>query len=89
MDSFEETRTKIFAEITTDDPEVREEYLTRFETQAKEFSEVMAQVMQAWLKEHGDAQGNETRLGVPLFSVQYLQVRKASPGAGSVLQPVD
>lgn len=72
MDGFEEARTKIFAEITTDDPEVRAEYLTRFDTQAKEFSEVMAQVMQTWLKEHGDAQGNEKR--VQVFALVYMAI---------------
>ena len=72
MDSFEEVRTKIFAEITTDDPEVRAEYLARFDTQAKEFSEVMARVMQAWLKEHGDTQGNEKR--VQVFALVYMAI---------------
>lgn len=70
MDGFEEARTKILTEITTDDPEVRAEYLTRFDTQAKEFSEVMAQVMLTWLKEHGDAQGNEKR--VQVFALVYM-----------------
>ena len=32
MDTFEETRDKIFAEVTTDDPAVRAPYLTRFES---------------------------------------------------------
>jgi hypothetical protein len=72
MDGFEEARKKIFAEITTDDPEVRAEYLTRFGTEAKEFSKVMAQVMQTWLKEHGDAQGNETR--VQVFALVFMAV---------------
>lgn len=70
MDSFDEARSKIFAEITTDDPKVRAEYLTRFETQTKEFSEVMARVMRAWIKEHGDAQGNEKR--VQVFALVYM-----------------
>ncbi len=72
MDSFEEAQTKIFAEIATDDPEVRAEYLTHFDTQAKEFSEVMARVMQTWLKEHGDAQGNEKR--VQVFALVYMAI---------------
>ena len=62
MDTFEETRDKIFAEVTTDDPAVRAPYLTRFESEPKEFSEVMARAIGIWLKEHGDAQDNEKRV---------------------------
>ena len=72
MDSFKKARTKIFAEITIDDPEVRAEYLTHFKSQAKEFSEVMAQVMLTCLKEHGNAQGNEKR--VQVFALVYMAI---------------
>lgn len=76
MDGFEEIRTKIFNEVTTDDLEVRAEFLTRFVTEAKEFSEIMAQVMQSWLNEHGSAQGNERRAQVfaLVFMAIYLHI---------------
>ena len=72
MDTFEEARTKIFAEVTADDPRVRAEYLQRFGSEANEFSEVMARVMQTWLKEHGDAQGNEKR--VKVFALVFIAI---------------
>lgn len=72
MEDFEEARTKIFLEITSDDPEVRSEYMTHFEFEANEFSELMAQVMLTWLKEHVDAQGNEKR--VQVFGLVYTAI---------------
>lgn len=64
MYTLQEGRDKIFTEITSDDPVVRTEFLKRFGSEAKEFSETMARVMHTWLKEHGDAQGDEKRLQV-------------------------
>lgn len=76
MDTLQEARDKIFKEITIDDPEVRAEFLKRFGSAASEFSEIMAQVMQIWLKEHGDAQGNEKRLKVValVFTAIHLHI---------------
>jgi hypothetical protein len=72
MDTFEEARAKILAEITTEDPEVRAQYLKHFESEAKAFSEIMAGVIQTWLKEHGDAQGNERR--VQVFALVFTAI---------------
>ncbi len=72
METFEEARDKIFAEVTRDDPEIRADYLKHFESEAKEFSEIMARVMQTWLKEHGDAQGNEKR--VQVFALVFTAI---------------
>ena len=72
MDTFEEARDKIFMEVTRDDPEIRAEYLKHFKAEAEEFAEVMAGVMQAWLKEHGDAQGNEAR--VQVFALVFTAI---------------
>ena len=72
METFEEARSKIFLEVTTDDPDVRGEYLKRFEPETKEFSEVMARVMLSWLKEHAEAQGDEKRLQV--FALVFMAV---------------
>jgi hypothetical protein len=76
METFEEARAKIFAEITTEEPEVRAQYLKHFESDAKEFSDVMARVMQTWLKEHGDAQGDEKRMQVfaLVFTAIHLHI---------------
>jgi hypothetical protein len=72
MDAFEEAQAKIFAEITTEDPEVRAEYLTHFESEAKEFSEAMARVMASCLEEHGNAKGNEKLIQV--FALVYTAI---------------
>lgn len=72
METLEEARSKIFLEITTDDPDVRGEYLKRFEHETKEFSEVMARVMLNWLKEHSEAQRDEKRLQV--FALVFMAV---------------
>lgn len=72
MDSFEDARSKILTEITADDPAVRAEYLKRFESDARTFSELMAGVIQSWLEEHGEAQGNERR--VQVFALVFIAI---------------
>jgi hypothetical protein len=72
MDTFEEAREKIFAEITAEDPEVRKNFLKHFNSEAKEFSEIMARVVQLWLKEHSAAQGDEKRTKV--FALVFMAI---------------
>lgn len=48
MDALAEAKSKIFAEITTADPEVIASFLTRYDSQAAQFAEQMAQAMVAW-----------------------------------------
>lgn len=48
MDALAEAKSKIFAEITTADPEVIASFLTRYDSQAARFAEQMAQAMVAW-----------------------------------------
>ena len=76
MVTLQEARDKIFNEITADDPNVRGEFLTQFDSEAQEFSEAMARVMQMWLKDHADAQGNEKRLQVLalVFTAIHLHI---------------
>lgn len=48
METLKEARDKIFTEITSDDAEVRAKFLEKFESQADEFSELMAKAVIAW-----------------------------------------
>ena len=48
METVDQARETIFRELTTDDSEVRGEYLKSFEAEAKAFSEYMAQAFVKW-----------------------------------------
>lgn len=61
METLEESRAKILAELTSDDLEVRAEYLKLFEADAQEFSTSMAQAFMKWRTLDADLQGNENR----------------------------
>ncbi len=61
METLEESREKILAELASDDSDVRAEYLKLFETDAQEFSTSMAQAFMKWRALDADLQGNENR----------------------------
>lgn len=48
METLPEAKSMIYTEITTADPEVTASFLKRYEDQAAEFAELMAQAMIAW-----------------------------------------
>ena len=48
METLAEARDKILSEITSDDADTRREYLTRFEADARSFSELMAEAWMRW-----------------------------------------
>ena len=48
METLEQARDTIYKELTSDDSEVRAEYLKVFEPDAKRFSEAMARAVIAW-----------------------------------------
>jgi hypothetical protein len=48
MESFSESKTKILAEITADDPAVRASYLSRYSSQVEDFAMRMAAAVQSW-----------------------------------------
>ncbi len=45
METFEEERIKILKELTSDDAEVRAQYLKHFKSDIEKFSEAMAQAV--------------------------------------------
>ena len=61
METFGEAQETIFAELTSDDPDVRAEYLNLFEANAQEFSTSMAQAFMRWRSLDADLQGDENR----------------------------
>lgn len=48
METLEQARDTIYRELTSDDSEVRAEYLRLFDAQAKTFAEAMARAVVAW-----------------------------------------
>ena len=48
METFEQARETIYKELTSDDAEVRAEFLKLFDADAKVFSEAMARAVVAW-----------------------------------------
>ncbi len=61
MESFAECESKIIAEITSDDPEVRNCYLGRYAEQVKEFGAAMANAVLAWRELDARAEKEEGR----------------------------
>ncbi len=61
METLEESREKILAELASDDFDVRVEYLKLFEADAQEFSTSMAQAFMKWRALDADLQGDENR----------------------------
>lgn len=64
MESIEEARTTILKELTSDDSEVRAEYLKLFEGHAKTFADSMAQAFVKWRSFDNDVKGNDKRAHV-------------------------
>ena len=48
METIKEARTKILKEITSDDADVRADYLTHFQSDIDKFSDAMAQAVVNW-----------------------------------------
>lgn len=61
IETFEETREKILTELTSDDADVRAEFVKIFETDTKVFCEAMADAIIKWRSLDADSQGNEKR----------------------------
>ncbi len=61
METLEQARDTIFGELTSDDSEVRGEYLKHFEAHAKRFSESMAQAFIKWREFDNPIKGDEKR----------------------------
>jgi len=59
METLTEARDKILIEITSDDRDVRNEYLKRFEGQAKSFSAAMGEAVMVWRSLDGQVGQNE------------------------------
>ena len=62
MESLEESRAKIFTELTSDVSDVRAEYLKLFEADAQKFAASMAQAVMKWRTLDADLRGNENRV---------------------------
>ena len=73
METFEEAREKILAELTSDDPDVRAEYLQLFEPSVKIFSSAMAQAYMKWCSFRTEAQDNEKR--APISALVFTAIR--------------
>lgn len=61
MESFEESRRKIIAEITSDEPEVRGAYLEMYSEQVEEFGSGMANAILAWREIDANSEKEEDR----------------------------
>lgn len=61
METLEQARNTIFTELTSDDSEVRQEYLKRFGADAKAFAESMAQAFIQWREFDNGVNGDEKR----------------------------
>lgn len=59
METFEEARIKILKELTSDDAEVRADYLKHFESEIEKFSEAMAQAVVSWQSFHAEVKADE------------------------------
>jgi len=59
METPKEAREKIFAEIVSDDSDVRAKFLEKFKPQAEEFSDAMAKAVTAWRELDAKVEGNE------------------------------
>lgn len=62
MDTLEDARKKILKEITSDDAEVRANYLKHFKSDIETFSEAMAQAVMNWQLLYADVK-DDTNLG--------------------------
>lgn len=61
METVEQARETIFKELTSDDTEIRSEYLKLFEAEAKAFADPMAQAFIKWRTFDNAVEGNEKR----------------------------
>lgn len=61
METVDQAQTAIFREITSDDSEVRGEYLKNFEGAAKRFAGSMAKAFMKWRNLANDVKGDERR----------------------------
>ncbi len=73
MEPFEEARETILAKLTSDDPDVRAEYLKLFEDDVKIFSDAMAQAYIRWCALRAEAQDNEKR--GPISALVFTAIR--------------
>ncbi|MEK7854847.1 MAG: hypothetical protein AAB288_02070 [Acidobacteriota bacterium] len=64
METVEQARETILKELTSDDSEVREEYLKTFDGDAKAFAEFMAQAFVKWRDFDNDIKDDEKRAHV-------------------------
>ena len=61
METLEEARDTILAQLTSDDSDVRAEYLKLFEADAQEFSTSMAHAFMKWRALDAKLQGSDER----------------------------
>jgi hypothetical protein len=61
METFEEARIKILKELTSDDAEVRAEYLKAFGSEVEKFCEAMAQAVVSWQSLHAEVKADDRR----------------------------
>lgn len=64
METVEQARETILKELTSDDSEVRSDYLKLFEADAKSFADAMAQAFMKWRTFDNEVKGNEERAHV-------------------------
>src|SRR3989339_1710653 len=61
METVEQMRKTILKELTSDDSDVRDEYLNLFEGDAKLFADSMAQTFVKWRSFDNEVKGDEKR----------------------------
>jgi len=72
METFDQAQAEIFREITSEDSEVRGEYLKNFEKAAKRFAVSMARAFMKWRDFDNDVKGDERRAYVS--AVVYVAI---------------
>jgi hypothetical protein len=72
METVEEARNTIHKELTSDDVEVRTEYLKHFEADVQKFSETMARAFVNWRSLDTNLQGNEKRAYVSALTFTVI-----------------
>jgi len=72
METLQKAREKILTEITSDDPDVRSEYLARFKGQASTFSEAMANAMITWYELDAGSDQNENHAYVSALAYSAI-----------------
>jgi hypothetical protein len=78
METFEDARKTIYNELTSEDIEVRAEYLKRFGPQVEKFSDAMAHAFVNWRSLDADVKGDDRRAYVSALTFTPITLHLTS-----------